>query len=90
MTNIETETVERPKFAALHHISLPCRDVKEAISFYYELLGGDLIHEQWGFFFWLAWAAPILVFPRKGHLGPNLKMNIPMLRGRWMPPRWSS
>ena len=41
--------IARPKFGALHHVSLPCRDLKEAISFYCELLGADLIHEQWGF-----------------------------------------
>lgn len=43
------ENVQRPKFGQVHHISMPCRDVKEAISFYCELLGGELIHEQWGF-----------------------------------------
>ena len=42
MSDTNSETVERPKFGALHHISLPCRDVKEGISFYCELLGGDL------------------------------------------------
>ena len=49
MTDTKSKTGERPKFSTLHHISLPCRDVKEAISFYCELLGGELIHEQWGF-----------------------------------------
>jgi catechol 2,3-dioxygenase-like lactoylglutathione lyase family enzyme len=49
MSDSKSETVERPKFGALHHVSFPCRDTKEAISFYCELLGGELIHEQWGF-----------------------------------------
>jgi catechol 2,3-dioxygenase-like lactoylglutathione lyase family enzyme len=50
MSDTSSENVERPKFGALHHVSLPCRDSKEAISFYCELLGAELIHEQWGFF----------------------------------------
>ena len=49
MSDSKSETVERPKFGVLHHVSFPCRDTKEAISFYCELLGGELIHEQWGF-----------------------------------------
>jgi catechol 2,3-dioxygenase-like lactoylglutathione lyase family enzyme len=36
---------QRPRFAYLHHISLPCRDVEESKRFYTQVLGGELIHD---------------------------------------------
>jgi len=39
----------RPRFAYLHHISLPCRDLVEAKTFYLEVLGGALFHDTPGF-----------------------------------------
>ena len=35
-----------PNFSRLHHVSLPCRDIKEAISFYCDMLGGVVKHEE--------------------------------------------
>jgi catechol 2,3-dioxygenase-like lactoylglutathione lyase family enzyme len=35
-----------PTFARLHHISLPCRDIKETIDFYCGVLGGTVKHEE--------------------------------------------
>jgi hypothetical protein len=40
---------QRPRFAYLHHISLPCRDVEESKRFYTQVLGGELIHDIPGF-----------------------------------------
>ena len=40
---------KRPRFASLHHISLPCRDVEESKRFYTQVLGGELIHDIPGF-----------------------------------------
>ena len=31
---------QRPRFAYVHHISLPCRDLEESKRFYTQLLGG--------------------------------------------------
>ena len=41
--------VQRPRFSALHHISLPCRDVEESKRFYIQVLGGELFHDIPGF-----------------------------------------
>lgn len=43
------ERVQRPQFAYLHHISLPCRDLAESKRFYTQVLGGELIHDVPGF-----------------------------------------
>jgi len=40
---------QRPRFAYLHHISLPCRDLEESKRFYTQVLGGELIHDIAGF-----------------------------------------
>jgi catechol 2,3-dioxygenase-like lactoylglutathione lyase family enzyme len=40
---------QRPRFAYLNHISLPCRDLEESKRFYTEVLGGELIHGIAGF-----------------------------------------
>jgi catechol 2,3-dioxygenase-like lactoylglutathione lyase family enzyme len=40
---------QRPRFAYLHHISLPCRDLEESKRFYTHVLGGELIHNIAGF-----------------------------------------
>ncbi len=40
---------DRPHFAFLHHISLPCRDLSESKKFYIEVLGGNLFHDTPGF-----------------------------------------
>ena len=39
----------RPRFAYLHHISLPCRNLVESKKFYIEVLGGVLFHDTAGF-----------------------------------------
>ncbi len=39
----------QPKFAYLHHVSLPCRDLAESKRFYIEVLGGELYHDTPGF-----------------------------------------
>lgn len=39
----------QPKFAYLHHVSLPCRDLEESKRFYIEVLGGELYHDTPGF-----------------------------------------
>jgi len=38
-----------PNFSNLHHISLPCRDIKETIDFYCGVLGGTVKHEEENF-----------------------------------------
>jgi catechol 2,3-dioxygenase-like lactoylglutathione lyase family enzyme len=50
MENIAaTPKLDRPYFAFLHHISLPCRDLAESKRFYIEVLGGELFHDTPGF-----------------------------------------
>ncbi len=46
MTNSEKVFEGYPDFSRLHHVSLPCRDIKEAISFYCDMLGGTVKHEE--------------------------------------------
>ena len=50
MANLTAKSkADRPHFAFLHHISLPCRDLAESKRFYIEVLGGKLFHETQGF-----------------------------------------
>ena len=44
-----TAKADRPHFASLHHVSLPCRDVAESKKFYIEVLSGTLFHDTPGF-----------------------------------------
>jgi catechol 2,3-dioxygenase-like lactoylglutathione lyase family enzyme len=39
----------RARFAFLHHISLPCRNLAESKRFYLDVLGGELFHDTTGF-----------------------------------------
>ncbi|HYA27429.1 MAG TPA: VOC family protein, partial [Acidobacteriota bacterium] len=41
--------IARPRFAFLHHISLPCENLDESKKFYIEVLGGELFHDTQGF-----------------------------------------
>jgi catechol 2,3-dioxygenase-like lactoylglutathione lyase family enzyme len=45
----EAVNSNRPHFAYLHHISLPCRNLLAAKKFYIEVLGGTLFHDTPGF-----------------------------------------
>jgi catechol 2,3-dioxygenase-like lactoylglutathione lyase family enzyme len=42
-------TAKQPRFSAISHVSLPCRDLAESKMFYSEVMGGSLVHEIPGF-----------------------------------------
>ncbi len=51
-TPIRAETVsekQRPEFSGFSHVSLPVRDSKEALRFFTEVLGAELVFDREGF-----------------------------------------
>lgn len=40
---------QRPRFSAMSHVSLPCRDLEQSKLFYAQVMGGELVHEIAGF-----------------------------------------
>ena len=84
---------QRPRFAYLHHISLPCRDLEESKRFYTRVLGGELIHDIPGFaevriadiIFGISrqsggWTGPTVEYP---HYGLNVDGKNFALARRW-------
>jgi catechol 2,3-dioxygenase-like lactoylglutathione lyase family enzyme len=45
----QAASIAQPRFSAISHVSLPCRDLEESKIFYSHLLGGELVHEIPGF-----------------------------------------
>lgn len=45
----QAASTAQPRFSAISHVSLPCRDLEESKSFYSLVLGGELVHEIAGF-----------------------------------------
>jgi len=41
----KVSTKSQPQFSGFSHVSLPCRDVQEAIRFFTEVLGGELVYD---------------------------------------------
>jgi catechol 2,3-dioxygenase-like lactoylglutathione lyase family enzyme len=85
---------QRPRFACLHHISLPCRDLEKSKRFYTDVLGGELIHDIAGFaevriadiIFGMSeqsggWTGPAVEYP---HYGLNVDGRNFGLARRWL------